>query len=79
MEWRRVMKRRVTNVKPYLLSLLKRWLLAIPALLLPYDSGLRKHSKKQAIKKRCQIFMDGGWDFLYAQACKAFSLQRQRP
>ena len=66
-------------VKPYLLSLLRRWLLAIPALILPYDSGLGKHSKQEAIKKRCQTFMDGGWDLLYAQACKAFSLQRPRP
>ena len=43
-------------VKQYLLSLLRRWLLAIPALLLPYDSGLCKHSKQEATKKRCH-----GW------------------
>ena len=46
-------------VMPYLLTLLRPWLLAIPALLLPYDSGFGNHSKQEAIKKRCQIFMDG--------------------
>ena len=65
-------------IQRHLKPLLHRLYLALPALLLPHDRNLGKHSRQDIIKGRCQKFLAGQWRSLYDSAIKAFALKRPR-
>ena len=60
-------------------ALLRRLLLALPALLLTYDFQKGPVSKLESVRGRCQQFLHGRWPALYAQALAAFRPHRPRP
>ena len=65
-------------IQRHLKPLLHRLYLALPALLLPHDRNLGKHSRQDIIKGSCQKFLAGQWRSLYDLAIKAFALKRPR-
>ena len=68
----------VAYIQRQLKALLLQLYLALPALLLPHDCNLGKHSRQDVIKGSCQKILSGQWSSLYDAAIKAFALKRSR-
>jgi hypothetical protein len=63
-----------TNIQ----NVLRRLLLALPAMLLTYEFQKGPVSRLESVRGRCHQFLDGQWETLYASALAAFRPKRPR-